>query len=89
MQPALTPVNPPQGQPYHPDGSPAAYGFGWFLNPYHNHKRTWHYGETVGFRTVIERFPDDKLSIIVLCNRADLNPEQLSLKVADLYLSQR
>jgi len=85
----LTPVNPPQGQPYHPDGTPAAYGFGWFLNPYHNHKRMWHYGETVGFRTVIERFPDDKLSIIVLCNRADLNPEQLSLKVADLYLAQR
>ena len=89
MQPALTPVNPPQGQPYHPDGTPAAYGFGWFLNPYHNHKRMWHYGETVGFRTVIERFPDDKLSIIVLCNRADLNAEQLSLKVADLYLEQR
>ena len=89
MQPALTPVNPPQGQPYHPDGTPAAYGFGWFLNPYHNHKRMWHYGETVGFRTVIERFPDDKLSIIVLCNRADLNAEQLALKVADLYLVQR
>ena len=89
MQLALTPVNPPQGQPYHPDGTPAAYGFGWFLNPYHNHKRMWHYGETVGFRTVIERFPDDKLLIIVLCNRADLNPEQLSLKVADLYLAQR
>jgi CubicO group peptidase (beta-lactamase class C family) len=89
MQPALTPVNPPQGQPHHPDGTPAAYGFGWFLNPYHNRKRMWHYGETVGFRTVIERFPDDKLSIIVLCNRADLNPEQLSLKVADLYLGQR
>lgn len=89
MQPALSPVNPSQGQPYHPDGTPAAYGFGWFLNPYHNHKRMWHYGETVGFRTAIERFPDDKLSIIVLCNRADLNPEKLSLKVADLYLAQR
>ena len=86
MRPALTPVNPSQGQPYHPDGSPAAYGFGWFLNPYHGHKRMWHYGETVGFRTVIERFPEDQLSIIVLCNRADLNPEKLALQVADLYL---
>ena len=86
MRPALTPVNPSQGQPYHPDGSPAAYGFGWFLNPYHGHKRMWHYGETIGFRTVIERFPEDQLSIIVLCNRADLNPENLALQVADLYL---
>jgi CubicO group peptidase (beta-lactamase class C family) len=69
-----------------PEGSPVAYGFGWFLDPYRGHARMWHYGETMGFRTYIERFVDDKLSIIVLCNRTDLNPESLALKVADLYL---
>ena len=41
---------------------------------------------TIGFRTTIQRFPDDKLTIIVLANRTDINPEELALKVADLYL---
>jgi CubicO group peptidase (beta-lactamase class C family) len=87
MQAALTPVSVPDGSPKEPDGSPAAYGFGWFLNPYKGHSRMWHYGETVGFWTAIQRFPDDKLTIIILCNRSDLNPTALALKIADLYLS--
>ena len=40
----------------------------------------WHYGETVGFRTTIQRFVDDKLTIIILCNRDDLVPANLALK---------
>jgi hypothetical protein len=46
----------------------------------------WHYGETVGFRTSIQRFPADGLTVIVLCNRADLNAIDSALKIADLYL---
>jgi len=43
----------------------------------------WHTGETMGFRTVIERFYDDNVSVIILCNRTDIDPENLQLKVAD------
>jgi hypothetical protein len=43
-----------------------------------------HDGETVGFRTTVQRFPDDRLTIIVLCNRSDMDPTALALKVADL-----
>jgi CubicO group peptidase (beta-lactamase class C family) len=86
MAPALTPVKVPEGQVTEPDGRPAEYGFGWFLNPYHGHKRMWHYGETRGFRTAIQRFVDDKLTVIVLCNRSDLDPTAFALKVADVYL---
>jgi hypothetical protein len=49
----------------------------------------WHDGETMGFRTTIQRFPDDNLTIIVLANRTDINPEELALKVADLYLGSK
>jgi len=63
-----------------------SYGFGWFLDPRQGHKRMFHDGETIGFRTTIQRFPDDQLTIIVMANRADVDPEQLALKVADLYL---
>jgi hypothetical protein len=45
-----------------------------------------HDGDTVGFRTTIQRFPDDQLTIIVLANRTDINPEELALKIADLYM---
>lgn len=94
MQPALTAVQPTDGPAKFPDGKPISYGFGWFLDPYQDHqkqahKRMSHDGETIGFRTTIQRFPDDQLTIIVLANRTDINPEELALKVADLYLGTK
>jgi CubicO group peptidase (beta-lactamase class C family) len=86
MAPAITPVKVPDDSVKGPDNEPAQYGFGWYLNPYKGHARMWHYGETMGFRTNIQRFTKDNLTIIVLCNRADLNPGRLAEKVADLYL---
>lgn len=97
MQPALVPAKlndgsptfwpaDPNGDNLHP-GKPVSYGFGWFLDPYQGHPRMWHTGSTMGFRTVIERFTDgDGLTIIILCNRTDLDPEALALKAAEVYL---
>jgi CubicO group peptidase (beta-lactamase class C family) len=85
MQSALTPVEPSAG-PAEENGHPVSYGFGWFLEPYKGHPRMWHYGETIGFRTSIQRFPHDHLTVIVLCNRADMNAIQSALDIADLYL---
>ena len=87
MEPAIIPVKVADGSVQEPDGTPAAYGFGWFLNPYKNRSRMWHYGETVGFRTTIQRLVEDKLTIIVLCNRDDVEPANLALKLADLFLT--
>jgi CubicO group peptidase (beta-lactamase class C family) len=89
MQPALTPVQPADGPAKFPDGPTVSYGFGWFLDPYQGHKRMSHDGGTIGFRTTIQRFPEDQLTIVVLANRTDMNPEELALKVADLYLTQK
>ena len=89
MQPALTPVQPTDGPAKDPDGRAVSYGFGWFLDPHRGHKRMWHDVETIGFRTTIQRFPDDKVTIIVLANRTDINPEEFALKVADLYLGTK
>ncbi len=75
----------PNDDNLHP-GKPVSYGFGWFLDPYQGHPRMWHTGSTMGFRTIIERFTTDHLTIIILCNRTDLDPEALALKTADLYL---
>ncbi|HEV3512487.1 MAG TPA: serine hydrolase domain-containing protein [Candidatus Sulfotelmatobacter sp.] len=89
MQPALTPVQPTGGPAKSENGSLVSYGFGWFLDPYKGHKRMWHDGETMGFRTTIQRLPDDDLTVIVLANRTDINPAELALKVADLYLGAK
>jgi CubicO group peptidase (beta-lactamase class C family) len=85
MQPALSPVQP-SASPAEENGHPVNYGFGWFLEPYKGHQRMWHYGETIGFRTSIQRFPQAHLTVIVLCNRADMNAIQSALDIADLYL---
>jgi CubicO group peptidase (beta-lactamase class C family) len=98
IEPALTPVRLADGHlprgPQDPDrtGSPEApvlYGFGWYLDPYHGHARNYHGGSTTGFRTAIERFVDDHYTVIVLSNRTDLNPEELSREVADILLPKK
>jgi CubicO group peptidase (beta-lactamase class C family) len=94
MQPALTPVKLADGSEPHWPRDPQAdnsteppavmYGFGWFLDPYEGHARNYHDGGTMGFRTTIQRFINDHFTVIILCNRTDLNPDALSLQVADL-----
>jgi CubicO group peptidase (beta-lactamase class C family) len=96
MQAALAPVTLNQGREAHwpetPDednlapGQPVAYGFGWFLDPYMGHERMWHFGTTEGFRTAIMRFPSDRLTVAVLCNRTDVDAIALARHLADAYL---
>lgn len=62
------------------------YGFGWRIDDYGGHRRLHHSGSTSGFRNFMQRFPDDKLTIIVLTNRADPDVQPLAEKIADLYL---
>jgi CubicO group peptidase (beta-lactamase class C family) len=92
MAPALEPVKLNDGsQPHWPatgdtgdlaPGKPVSYGFGWFLDPLDGRTRMWHPGSTSGFRTVIGRFPEEGLTIVILCNRTDLDPTQLAEKIA-------
>jgi CubicO group peptidase (beta-lactamase class C family) len=62
------------------------YGFGWRIDEYRGRLRMHHSGSTVGFRNFIQRFPDDRLTIIVLSNRRHPEVDPLAEKVADLFL---
>jgi CubicO group peptidase (beta-lactamase class C family) len=87
MQAAFTPVKVPGGAKRE-DGTPTEYGYGWFLDRYNGRPRTWHSGTTTGFRTFIERLTGEGLTIIILCNRDDLQPDKLADRVADLFAAR-
>ncbi|HWZ82062.1 MAG TPA: serine hydrolase domain-containing protein [Terriglobales bacterium] len=91
MQPALSAPAVVDGPPLQmTDGSPAPlYGFGWFLSSLQGHRRYAHYGETVGFRTAIQRFPDDGLTVVVLANRSEADAPTLAEEVARMYLGMK
>ena len=68
------------------DGTKLDYGFGWRIDEYHGFKRMHHTGQTCGFTTIIQRYPEQKFSIIILTNRNEPRLTNLANELADLYL---
>lgn len=60
----------------------AHYGFGWRITG----DTVWHSGETIGFRNVIVRWPDRRLTVILLSNRNDPAPYRTALEIGALFL---
>ncbi len=65
------------------------YGFGWRIGEHNGHLLIGHGGSWVGFRTNISRFPEENLTIVVLTNRREANPEAYAEKIANIYLPDR
>jgi CubicO group peptidase (beta-lactamase class C family) len=63
-----------------------SYGFGWYVTEYRGLKEIYHSGETIGFLTRIVRFPEKKVTVIILANRTDAKLEALPQQIADLVL---
>ena len=62
------------------------YGFGFRIDEYRNHKRIHHSGSTSGFRNFMQQFPEERLTVIVLTNRAEPDVAPLAEQIADLFL---
>jgi Beta-lactamase class C and other penicillin binding proteins len=62
------------------------YGFGWFIDSYHGHRLVQHSGGTPGFSSVIYRFIDDKLTVILLTNHSDSFVDQIALHIAGMQV---
>jgi CubicO group peptidase (beta-lactamase class C family) len=71
------------------DGEELDYAFGLGVGSYRGLKLVSHGGAFVGFRADLIRFPDERFSVICLCNRADSNPSLLARRVADVYLEDK
>lgn len=81
-----TPVKLKDGSPNKgADGS--AYGFGWFVGEQKGHRVIGHDGAWQGFQTTIDRYVDDRLTVVVLTNLAEGKPWEIAQHVADMYLS--
>ncbi|MDR3714280.1 MAG: serine hydrolase [Puia sp.] len=66
-------------------GWEAAYGLGWGLSPFQGHKRVFHNGGLPGFSADFERFVDDRLMVIVLCNTEGIDAGMLAVTIAGFY----
>lgn len=65
------------------NGNTYPYGFGW--RPATHRGSVGHGGSWQGFRTHIERYSEDGLTVIVLTNLAQAEPEGIAYGVAGLY----
>jgi CubicO group peptidase (beta-lactamase class C family) len=67
------------------DGQTHGYGFGWSVEKGNGHPMLSHGGSIVGFRCFIVRYPDDRLTVIVLTNSDFCLPKIIAGRVASVY----
>ena len=66
-------------------GDESPYGFGWRLGGYGGlGERVCHSGHWLGFSTFIARYPERRLTIIVLSNVGDFESEEFAGRIVDL-----
>jgi CubicO group peptidase (beta-lactamase class C family) len=69
------------------DGSAAPYGFGWHIAKTDSgHRLFEHGGAMQGFAAYIGRYPDDRLSVAALCNRAGARAGYIAKSAAGFYV---
>jgi CubicO group peptidase (beta-lactamase class C family) len=71
------------------NGNKISYAMGLDLGNYRGLPIVEHGGALFGYRTELLRFPEQKFSVICLCNIASAVPENLARQVADIYLADR
>lgn len=64
-------------------GNPYPYGFGWSIDSVGGQLRISHGGAWQGFRTHIDRYRGDDVTIIVLANLAQANPGTIAARIAE------
>jgi CubicO group peptidase (beta-lactamase class C family) len=68
------------------DGRLLTYAGGLMVDSYRGFHEVSHSGSTAGYQAFLTRFPEEKLSVAVLCNVTDTNPGALARRTADLFL---
>jgi CubicO group peptidase (beta-lactamase class C family) len=69
------------------DGTTIAYASGIQVGTSRGVRRVSHTGSTAGFRAFLARYPDQRLSVALLCNVSAVNPGGVGQDVADVFLA--
>ncbi|HEY5885067.1 MAG TPA: serine hydrolase domain-containing protein, partial [Pyrinomonadaceae bacterium] len=65
------------------------YAFGLRSFEYKGQRVITHGGDFFGFKAQLMRFPEQKFSVICLCNARNINANRLSYQVAEIYLADQ
>ena len=77
LQASWTPVRLNEGWTY-------PYGLGWQLTQQQGYRRIGHSGAWGGFQATLQRYPDFELTVIVLTNLDEANPEGIASGIAGI-----
>jgi CubicO group peptidase (beta-lactamase class C family) len=66
-------------------GKESGYGYGWFVKMVNGELQLRHHGESTGFTNAILKYPQRKLTIIVLTNRTGGTPWDTADRIAELF----
>lgn len=70
------------------EGTAIAYGLGVSTDTWRGVRRVSHTGSTGGYRAALYRFPDQAVSVALLCNVGSANPGALATSVATIVLGE-
>jgi len=65
------------------------YGYGWGIGEEGNHLLVSHEGGINGFHSVIARYPNDKIVIIILGNRQDMDLFEMRTQIAKIVFGEK
>jgi D-alanyl-D-alanine carboxypeptidase len=70
------------------DGTTTEYGLGWRIEKFGGRASVGHGGATSGFSASLQRFPEDRLAVIVLTNTDEQIATKLAREIAGLYVKK-
>jgi CubicO group peptidase (beta-lactamase class C family) len=64
------------------NGAPLEYGLGLEISSDHGRRLVSHSGSTAGYKTWLGRYPDQNISIAVMCNNGGIDPVDMGERIA-------
>jgi CubicO group peptidase (beta-lactamase class C family) len=71
------------------NGKQIGYAFGLSIGPYRGLNTVGHAGGDAAYRSFAFWFPEQRFGVVVLSNFGSLNPQQMAMRIADLYLADK
>lgn len=70
-------------------GKQIEYAYALSIGEYRGLRTVGHSGADAGYRAYYVRFPDQRLSVVILSNLSTFNPTRVAMQVADIFLADQ